>query len=446
MSVELRMDAEAVAAVPDLERRLRADDLREAGWEIKDLEKEDNGETLLTAEHRFASPSEANAVLAQLGGPFRQLTLDRKRSLARSTYTFSGSVDLTRGLDSFGDVELANRLGSPLGFDTGEMQAALDLDPQTAFPVDVRVDLPGRIQEQMPTPGEDDAWRLQYGSITELSASSSATGLQPLSYFGLAVLFAIAAIVVSRLWNSGRYRPQHRRTGSGMRARDLLAQADVAREKTAHTENNEDAENFERKVVLRADGAARAGDVIAFTREQHGASLSGEPDHAAGDPGHPTGGDGWCVLLIERGGGPFAGHLALPGGFLEKSDGSPGKGAMRELVEETGLRVDPPINGEDEQRPQSLHLNRLMWLGLYDKPGRDPRRPTATDAYVAILESDVTVMAADDAAAATWIPLDHVLLRYSTLPEGSRVLAFDQDDMLRDAVELIRQLGVLPAP
>jgi 8-oxo-dGTP diphosphatase len=68
------------------------------------------------------------------------------------------------------------------------------------------------------------------------------------------------------------------------------------------------------------------------------------------------------VLLIERGGDPFAGSWALPGGFIE-----PGErviaGAARELAEETGIEAGP-----------------LELLGIYDTPGRDPRGPTVAPA------------------------------------------------------------------
>ena len=70
------------------------------------------------------------------------------------------------------------------------------------------------------------------------------------------------------------------------------------------------------------------------------------------------------VLLIERGGDPFAGSWALPGGFIE-----PGErviaGAARELAEETGIEAGP-----------------LELLGIYDTPGRDPRGPTVSVVYV----------------------------------------------------------------
>lgn len=70
---------------------------------------------------------------------------------------------------------------------------------------------------------------------------------------------------------------------------------------------------------------------------------------AAGAPPVPQ------VLLIERGGKPFLGHWALPGGFVDEHEDL-NHAAKRELVEETGATGLP-----------------LAQLGAYGAPGRDPR-------------------------------------------------------------------------
>jgi 8-oxo-dGTP diphosphatase len=95
------------------------------------------------------------------------------------------------------------------------------------------------------------------------------------------------------------------------------------------------------------------------------------------------------ILLIQRKHPPFAGAWALPGGFVNENEPIEAA-ARRELREETGLAV-----GE-------LHL-----LGVYGDPGRDPRGWTVTAAYwTRVDESAAHAVAADDAAAASWYPLD----------------------------------------
>ena len=93
------------------------------------------------------------------------------------------------------------------------------------------------------------------------------------------------------------------------------------------------------------------------------------------------------VLLIERGADPFKGCWAFPGGFMNM-DETTEECAIRELEEETGV------------------------------------------AYLAIVDEPVTVTGQDDAAQAEWFPID-------ALPP----LAFDHEDIMRDAISLYGEIG-----
>ena len=111
------------------------------------------------------------------------------------------------------------------------------------------------------------------------------------------------------------------------------------------------------------------------------------------------------VLLIQRGGEPFKGCWAFPGGFMD-IDETAEECTIRELEEETGLKVD-----------------EVYQIGAYSKVDRDPRGRTITVAYLAIIDKPVKVKGQDDAAKAEWFPL-------SDLPS----LAFDHSDIIRDAI------------
>ncbi|WP_326768847.1 NUDIX hydrolase [Streptomyces sp. NBC_01591] len=114
------------------------------------------------------------------------------------------------------------------------------------------------------------------------------------------------------------------------------------------------------------------------------------------------------VLLIERGWDPYEGHWALPGGHIDiREESRPA--AVRELFEETRVRVDP---------------GDLRQIGVWDAPGRDPRGRYVTVAYAVMVPADTVAQAGDDARTARWWPLDDV-------PER---LAFDHADILRVAV------------
>ena len=91
------------------------------------------------------------------------------------------------------------------------------------------------------------------------------------------------------------------------------------------------------------------------------------------------------LLLIKRGGQPYLGHWALPGGFL-----SPG-----ESIEECALRE---IREETSVEPASL-----MSVGLFSEPGRDPRGWIISNAFVSVIGTDEeTQRSGDDAADAQW--------------------------------------------
>jgi len=117
------------------------------------------------------------------------------------------------------------------------------------------------------------------------------------------------------------------------------------------------------------------------------------------------------VLLIERGFEPFKGCWAFPGGFMNM-DETTEQCAIRELEEETGMVV-----------------TELLQIGAYSKVDRDPRGRTVTVAYLVLVDHPVEVTGQDDAAKAQWFPID-------ALPP----LAFDHDDIMRDAFELFQSI------
>lgn len=125
-----------------------------------------------------------------------------------------------------------------------------------------------------------------------------------------------------------------------------------------------------------------------------------------------------CVLLVERGAEPFAGHWALPGGFVE-TDEDTEEAAMRELSEETAL----------DHLPEGIHLEQLR---TYGRPGRDPRGRTVSVAYLALVPDLPSVKGGDDATQARFWPIEDLVA------DDAPRLAFDHDEILRDGVERAR--------
>ncbi|WP_308113912.1 NUDIX hydrolase [Kineosporia corallincola] len=128
--------------------------------------------------------------------------------------------------------------------------------------------------------------------------------------------------------------------------------------------------------------------------------------------------DSLAALLIRRGGEPFKGCYALPGGFVQP-DETLAAAAARELEEETGAR--------------GMHLEQL---GTYGDPGRDPRMRVVSVAYLALIPNPPEVTGGSDAESAEWSPVATFL--DSTLPDAPSLLAFDHRQILRDGVERAR--------
>ena len=93
-------------------------------------------------------------------------------------------------------------------------------------------------------------------------------------------------------------------------------------------------------------------------------------------------GEAPSLLLIRRGGHPYLGCWALPGGFVAPGEDAR-TAAHRELQEETGLRDLP-----------------LAPLGFYSTPGRDPRGWVVSAAFLSASQRFSAVHGADDATDA----------------------------------------------
>ncbi|NMO94274.1 NUDIX hydrolase [Paenibacillus lemnae] len=100
------------------------------------------------------------------------------------------------------------------------------------------------------------------------------------------------------------------------------------------------------------------------------------------------------ILLIRRGGHPFLGKWALPGGFVRPEETAE-QAAARELYEETGVN--------------DVYLEQLY---TFTDVGRDPRTWVMSCSYIALIDSSrFSLQAGDDAEAAAWFQVSYRLLR-----------------------------------
>lgn len=151
--------------------------------------------------------------------------------------------------------------------------------------------------------------------------------------------------------------------------------------------------------------------------------------------------EGLSVLLIKRGEDPFKDKWAFPGGFLQM-DETAEVCALRELQEETGLAIYTSefseVDYEDDLLMEADAISDapvvssrksafFEQIGCFSTVNRDPRTRVITIAYYALVEKG-KVQGGDDAAMASWFPVDNI-----------PALAFDHDVILRAALKRLKE-------
>ena len=126
VSVVLELDAAAVDALGGFDDRVRVDDLEAAGWEVTGPTTDGWGVGRISTAKQFDSPRRLAGVLAEVAGPtaFRDVSLVRERSFARTVWRLTGIVDLSDGLDLLVDPALSDVLDG-LPFARTEAELAL---------------------------------------------------------------------------------------------------------------------------------------------------------------------------------------------------------------------------------------------------------------------------------------------------------------------------------
>jgi hypothetical protein len=170
VTVGVGLDEKALSRVGDPNTAIHVDDLKATGWTIAPAEKGPDGVTWLKASKPFADPAGLDAIMKELTsgtGAFRGFTLEKDDSLTSTTWKFSGTVDLTGGLDQFGDSELAGALnGDPLGGNVAAIEKEEGKPATQMIAVDVSVKLPNADrQDWKPTFADPAATQINAQSV-----------------------------------------------------------------------------------------------------------------------------------------------------------------------------------------------------------------------------------------------------------------------------------------
>lgn len=202
VEVAVGLDEEALAQVPDLDdsgsgdvpdvaQLVRVDDLTASGWSVSDPSTGSDGVTWIRATRRFGTPEEAERVLAELtgdGGVLRDLQVTRSTSFGRDSYEFSGTADLSGGLEAFGDEGLAAALdGEPLGEDAAAIEQRLGRPLGEMMSMEVDVHLPG---------GTESRWSPELGGRPVSMSASSTLYHWPVFFLAAVALLCVLGLLV----------------------------------------------------------------------------------------------------------------------------------------------------------------------------------------------------------------------------------------------------------
>ncbi len=207
VEVRLALDDEANKAFANLDEQFRDSDLQRAGWVIAEPNtiegaSADGAVKEYVMSRGFSSPGEANQVLEQLtgdDGPFQNFQLQQHRNLLSVDSTFSGTVDLTDGIESFGNESLLAQTGRKIGIDANEAVANAGGDANKVFPVEVAVNLPGSPSRVQPAQ-EGDSWKPQYGTKMDLAKTNKGLDTHALLLLVMSAAALGGALLVVIKW------------------------------------------------------------------------------------------------------------------------------------------------------------------------------------------------------------------------------------------------------
>lgn len=198
VQVDVELNQEAFERIPDLDQQLQVQDLRNAGWDVVGPTSTDEGGRLISATKTFASPEDLPVVLSEIGA-FNNVSLTRTREFGATTWTFLGDVDITGGVDQFGDAELGSLLGGRMtGVDVAAIETELRQPVADLFGFNVIVQMADDVEANATsTDGRQAAWvaRIDDVAPTSLSVTSSVKDDRPRTLAFIAIILAAAAVV-----------------------------------------------------------------------------------------------------------------------------------------------------------------------------------------------------------------------------------------------------------
>ena len=201
VTVKIGLDDDAMKQAPNFQQALKVDDLTAHGWTLTGPVKETDGFTYFSATKPFANPDEAKKIFTEVSGekgPFRDFTISRTRSFARTKFHFSGTVDFTGGIESFSDSELAQQLdGKPIGDDVKAIEARINDTLDNVFQIRIAVRMPGDVTSNAPGQATNGAvWQPRLSEPAAITLDASSTSTRWFTIIGTAAAVAAGPVLL----------------------------------------------------------------------------------------------------------------------------------------------------------------------------------------------------------------------------------------------------------
>lgn len=233
---------DAVGGVARLQSELAVGDLVSAGWSVTGpivqgsrgsatvAHPAEAGGAVITVSHGFSGLAQAQSLVSEVAGPgVFEVQLVSHHSFWHTTLHLTGAVDLTCGINCFGDAGLRTATGSSVGVDPGALAGETGQTPAGVFTFQFDGRLPGHVHVGPGGTvglGGSVLWAPELGQKVVLSASSESVNRSAVEEVVGAAGVVLLLVASYGLWWIGRlawrrlparHTPQHRKHGPGDR-------------------------------------------------------------------------------------------------------------------------------------------------------------------------------------------------------------------------------------
>jgi beta-phosphoglucomutase-like phosphatase (HAD superfamily) len=205
VDVRVVLDADAVAHLgTNPWQQLKVEDARAAGWALEGPTV-DGDRTVFHARKAFAAPSALPAVMAEVFGTdglVANAGLVRQRDFGRTKWTFTATIDPSRGPQALSDAQVTALVGGqPLGRSLDALQQESGTSLTDAAHLTLAVSLPGEVSSNAVTAdGGAPAWSATFANApVAIVASGTTTDASARLWIAVAAV-AVGLLVLLLIW------------------------------------------------------------------------------------------------------------------------------------------------------------------------------------------------------------------------------------------------------